>query len=99
MGLRQALYSTDGHRMRLDNGKNWICALLETRDESKIETLSPDEYPEWAGPQVVRAYLVGLPMDFVRYSDDDPMTHVAYQCLSHENEQNKFRASTINDKA
>lgn len=85
--------------MRLDNGKNWIIALLEVRDESKLRELAPEDYPEWAGPELVKAFKDGLALDFVKYSDDDPMTHIAYQCLSHENEQNKFRASTISDKA
>jgi len=85
--------------MRLDNGKHWIAALVQVRDESQICQMNSDEYPEWAGDELVKAFTDGLVVDFVRYSDDDPMTHIAYQCLAHEHEQNKFRASTIHDKA
>lgn len=57
-----------------------------------------DLWPCWLVPDLRTAYKEGLIVDYVRYPSDDRLTHIAIQCLAHEQEQNLYRVSCIGDK-
>ena len=59
----------------------------------------PEEsWPEWCVPELRRVFMEGLLVDLMQYPVDCRLTHAAVQCLSHEQEQNRYRVSTIGDK-
>ena len=85
--------------MRLNNGKHFIAALLELKPEcEKYKTAAEEEVPAWFSGELCTIMSEGIVVDHVKYKDDERMTVMAVQCLSHELEQNKFRASTLDDK-
>ena len=60
--------------------------------------LSPNE---WVTEELQKVFEEGLLVDHVFYRGSEPndrMTQLAVQCFAHEMEQNKFQASTLNNK-
>ena len=69
-----------------------------TSASDKMEVDEESLWPEWLVPELRRVFAEGLLVDYLKYPSDDRLTHVAMQCLSHEQDQNRYRVSTIGDK-
>ena len=41
-------------------------------------------WPEWLVPELRRVFAEGLLVDYLKYPSDDRLTHIAMQCLAHE---------------
>ena len=63
-----------------------------------MEVDGESSWPEWLVPELRRVFTEGLLVDFLKYPSDDRLTHIAMQCLAHEQEQNRYRASTVGEK-
>jgi hypothetical protein len=86
----------------VNNGKHFVAALIELEKEytAILAACPPDGsgMPDWAVAGLREVYADGLIVDFVCYPSDDRLLHAAAQCLAHEQEQNRYRPSTISDR-
>ena len=92
----QPVQSTWDGNYVINNGKHFVAALKGI--DKYLTELQPDEPPEWLVPELARVFAEGLLVDWYKYPVDDRLIHSALQCLAHEQEQNRYRVSTIGDK-
>ncbi len=91
----EPLKSTDDARMVLNNGKHVVQALKVVLEASGLDAI---EAEEWCVGDLGCTFREGLYVDFVEYPEDDRDAQVAMQVFAHEQEQNKYRPSSIADK-
>ena len=60
--------------------------------------IEEDNWPGWLVPPLRRVFEDGILVDYHRYPHDDRLAQAAVQCLSHEQEMNKYRVSTVADR-
>ena len=72
------------------------CPPAEAGAAAEVDEES--SWPEWLVPELRRVFAEGLLVDYLKYPSDDRLTHIAMQCLAHEQDQNRYRASTVGDK-
>ena len=91
----QPLKSAHDARILLNNGKHVVQALKSILANGDVDTILAEE---WCVEDLADTLTKGLFVDFVEYPSDDRDAQVAMQVLSHEQDQNKFRPSSIGDK-
>ena len=80
----------------LNNGKHIIQALKDVLASYSDPQVIDEE--EWCVGDLFQTFTTGVYVDFVEYPEDDRDRQVAMQVHAHEQEQNKFRPSSIADK-
>ena len=70
----------------------------DTEAASPPAEIQEASWPEWLMPPLRKVFEEGCLLDWHKYPTDDRLAQAAVQCLSHEQDMNKFRVSTVRDK-
>ena len=90
---REKLSTTDGRRI-LNNGKSIIMCLKRLKREFD----AAEEKPEWAKGLLLSALTEGVRVDVLKFPSDDVDLMVSWQALAHNEENNKYRITSIGTK-
>ena len=78
--------------------KQQLVAACPPREAACSPEITEAMWPEWLMPPLRKVFEEGCFIDWHKYPSDDRLAQAAVQCLSHEQDMNRFRQSTVKDK-
>ncbi|CAE7466497.1 unnamed protein product [Symbiodinium natans] len=79
--------------LKLADGKQWVCALV------RAKVIWQDaEQSDWVTAPLLEVFQMGLPMEKIKFQDDDEAAVRLFWSMSHEGENTKVRAHSVHLK-